>query len=36
MEEMIEQLVSLLLPIETILTYPDYSPRLAVLQELTE
>ncbi|KAG2100206.1 uncharacterized protein F5147DRAFT_710970 [Suillus discolor] len=34
-EEMIEQLASLLLPIEALLTHPDYSPHLAASQELT-
>ncbi|KAG2366053.1 hypothetical protein BDR07DRAFT_1328601 [Suillus spraguei] len=35
-EEMIEQLASLLLPIEALLTHPDYSPHLAASQELTD
>jgi phosphatidylinositol 4-kinase len=34
-EEMIEQLASLLLPIEALLTHPDYSPHLTASQELT-
>jgi phosphatidylinositol 4-kinase len=32
---MIEQLASLLLPIEALLTHPDYSPHLAASLELT-
>ncbi|KAG1853073.1 hypothetical protein F4604DRAFT_2044509 [Suillus subluteus] len=35
MEEMIEQLASLLLLIEALLTHPDYSPHLAASLELT-
>ncbi|KAG1741975.1 hypothetical protein EDB19DRAFT_1895006 [Suillus lakei] len=34
-EEMIEQLASLLLPIEALLTHPEYSPHLTASQELT-
>ncbi|KAG2144576.1 hypothetical protein DEU56DRAFT_790388 [Suillus clintonianus] len=34
-EEMIEQLASLLLPIEALLTHADYSPHLTASQELT-
>jgi len=34
-EEMIEQLASLLLPIEALLTHADYNPHLGASQELT-
>ncbi|KAG0701518.1 hypothetical protein DFH29DRAFT_926376 [Suillus ampliporus] len=34
-EEMVEQLASLLLPIEALLTHADYSPHLTASQELT-